>query len=134
VLERLSEVMLGQALQAVLLELQATEDLDLALLHDRGLAPAVRAIHEQPEHAWSLGELASLCAMSRSAFAARFRALTGDSPIRYVTRCRLTRAARQLRTSDAPLTEIALRAGYEVRVLIQPRLQARLWTRAPCLP
>ena len=32
---------------------------------------------------------------------------------RYVTRSRLTRAARQLRTGDAPLTEIALRAGYE---------------------
>jgi AraC-like DNA-binding protein len=113
VLERLSEVMLAQALRAVLLELQETEDLDPELLHDRGIAPAVRAIHEQPEHAWSLGELASLCSMSRSAFAARFRALTGDSPIRYVTRCRLTRAARQLRTGDAPLTEIALRAGYE---------------------
>ena len=113
VLERLSEVMLAQALRAVLLELQATEELDPELLHDRGIAPAVRAIHEHPEHAWSLGELASLCAMSRSAFAARFRALTGDSPIRYATRCRLTRAARQLRSSDAPLAEIALRAGYE---------------------
>jgi AraC-like DNA-binding protein len=113
VLERLSEVMLTQALRAVLLELRETEDLDPELFHDRGIAPAVRAIHEQPEHAWSLGQLASLCAMSRSAFAARFRALTGDSPIRYATRCRLTRAARQLRTDDAPLAEIALRAGYE---------------------
>jgi AraC-like DNA-binding protein len=51
--------------------------------------------------------------MSRSAFAARFRTLTGDSPIRYVTRCRLVRAGRRLRTSDATLTEIAARAGYE---------------------
>ncbi len=113
VLERLSEVMLAQALRASLLELQETESLDLELLHDRGIAPAVRAIHEHPEHAWSLGELASLSAMSRSAFAARFRALTGDSPIRYVTRCRLARAGRQLRTTDAALAEIALLAGYE---------------------
>ncbi len=67
----------------------------------------------QPEHAWSLGELAGLCAMSRSAFAARFRALTGDSPIRYVTRCLLARAARQLRTGDAALAGIAHLAGYE---------------------
>jgi hypothetical protein len=28
------------------------------LLTDRGIAPAVHAIHERPEHAWSLGELA----------------------------------------------------------------------------
>ncbi len=113
VLERLSEVMLTQALRATLLELRATRDLDPELLHDRGIAPAVRAIHEKPEHAWNLGELAVLCAMSRSAFAARFRVLTGDSPIRYVTRCRLARAARQLRTNDAALAEIAYLAGYE---------------------
>jgi AraC-like DNA-binding protein len=51
--------------------------------------------------------------MSRSAFAARFRALTGDSPIRYATRCRLARAAQRLRTSNATLAEIAREAGYE---------------------
>jgi AraC-like DNA-binding protein len=112
-LERLSEVMLTQALRATLFELQETEKLDLEVLHDRGIAPAVSAIHEHPEHAWSLGELAALSAMSRSAFAARFRALTGDSPIRYVTRCRLARASRQLRTTDAALAEIARLAGYE---------------------
>src|SRR5207244_10188508 len=83
------------------------------LLNDRGIAPAIRAMHEHAERAWSLGELAGLCAMSRSAFASRFRALTGDSPIRYATRCRLNRAARQLRTSEATLAQIALLAGYE---------------------
>jgi AraC-like DNA-binding protein len=113
VLERLSEVMLAQALRVTLLELRATEQLEPELLHDRGIAPAVRAIHQQPERAWTLGELSSLCAMSRSAFAARFRTLTGDSPIRYATRCRLARAARQLRMSRAGLAEIALLAGYE---------------------
>jgi AraC-like DNA-binding protein/mannose-6-phosphate isomerase-like protein (cupin superfamily) len=113
VLERISEVMLAQALRAALLDVSADDHLDPELLHDRGIAPAIQAIHEQPEHAWSLGELAGLCSMSRSAFAARFRALTGDSPIRYATRCRLARAARQLRTTDAGLAEIARRAGYE---------------------
>src|SRR5207244_733556 len=113
VLERLSEVMLAQALRLALFELQATENLEPELLTDRGIAPAVRAIHQQAERAWSLGELSSLCAMSRSSFAARFRTLTGDSPIRYVTRCRLARAARHLRTSRAGLAEIALLAGYE---------------------
>src|SRR5439155_17105321 len=113
VVERLSEVLLAQALRVTLLELQATEQLEPELLNDRGIAPAVRAIHEHPEHAWRLGELAGLCAMSRSAFASRFRALTGDSPIRYVTRCRLARSARQLRTGEATLAQIALLAGHE---------------------
>src|SRR5207237_3097686 len=78
-----------------------------------GIAPAVRPIHDLLERWWSRGDLADLSAMSRSAFAARFRVLTGDSPIRYVTRCRLARAARQLRTNDAALAEIAYLAGYE---------------------
>jgi AraC-like DNA-binding protein/mannose-6-phosphate isomerase-like protein (cupin superfamily) len=112
-LERMSEVLLGQALRATLLEFEDGESLQLEALDDRGIAPAVRAIHERPGHAWSVGELANLSAMSRSAFAARFRSLTGDAPIRYVTRCRLVRASRQLRTTDAALAEIALAAGYE---------------------
>lgn len=113
VLERLSEVLLTQALRATLLELRDAESLDLEALRDRGIAPAVRAIHDHPEHAWTLGELASISAMSRSAFAARFRAVTGDSPMRYVTRCRLVGAARQLHASDATVAEVARRAGYE---------------------
>ncbi len=113
VLERLSEVMITQALRTSLLDLRESESLDLEALRDRGISPAVRAIHDHPEHAWTLGELAHLSAMSRSAFAARFRELTGDSPMRYVARCRLARAARRLRTSDASLGEIAQHAGYE---------------------
>src|SRR5262249_36481739 len=113
VLERVSEVMLGQALRATVLDLHDAEHVNVEALYDRGIAPSVRAIPARPEHAWPVGELASLSVMSRSAFAARFRALTGDSPIRYVARCRLARAARELRMSDAALGEVAGRAGYE---------------------
>jgi AraC-like DNA-binding protein len=113
VLERLSEVMLTQALRAALLDLREIGDLELETLHDPGITAAVRAVQDQPERAWSVGELASRSAMSRSAFAARFRALTGDSPMRYVTRCRLARAARQLHSTDAPLADVARLAGYE---------------------
>src|SRR5262245_43937915 len=112
-LERVSEILLGQALGAALVELRGAEALNVEALYDRGIPPAVRAIHAQPERPWRVGELASLCAMSRSAFAERFRALTGDSPIRYLTRYRLARAATRLRTTDASLAEIGRRAGYE---------------------
>jgi tetratricopeptide (TPR) repeat protein len=49
----------------------------------------------------------------RETFAARFRSLTGDSPIRYVARCRLARAAGELRSTDQSLAVIASRAGDE---------------------
>lgn len=113
VLERVSDVLLAQALRAAVLRLGDEEALQPEAFYDRGIAPAVRAIHERPEHGWTVGELAELSAMSRSAFAARFRILTGDSPIRYVTRCRLARAARQLRMTGDSLGQIARTAGYE---------------------
>jgi AraC-like DNA-binding protein len=111
--ERLAEILLTQALRGVLLDARAEERRGLELLHDEAVAPAVSAIHANPERRWSLGELAQLCAMSRSAFAARFRTLTGDSPIRYVTRFRLARAAELLRASNVPLAAVARDAGYE---------------------
>jgi AraC-like DNA-binding protein len=82
-------------------------------VRDEGIAPAVRAIHQHPERAWTVGELARVSAMSRSAFASRFRAVTGDSPIRYLARYRLATAARQLRTTNLPINEIARSVGYE---------------------
>jgi AraC-like DNA-binding protein/mannose-6-phosphate isomerase-like protein (cupin superfamily) len=111
-IERLSEVLLSQTLRAALNDPEG-ETVSLQALRDETIAPAVRAIHEHPEHAWTVGELARLSAMSRSAFATRFRAVTGDSPIRYITRYRLARAARQLRTTSIPIGEIASSVGYE---------------------
>jgi AraC-like DNA-binding protein len=113
VCERLAEVMLTQSLRVALLDLEDAEGASLRLLRDRGIGPAVRAIHDQPQYAWTLGELAALTAMSRSALSARFRALTGDPPIRYATRCRLARAARQLRMGNATIAQLAAEAGYE---------------------
>jgi hypothetical protein len=56
VLERLSEVMLTQALRASLLDLREIENLDLEALHDHGIAPAVRAIHDDPGRPWGRGQ------------------------------------------------------------------------------
>jgi hypothetical protein len=60
VLERLSDLLLAQALRTALIELDDGDGLNLELLRDGGIAPAVRAIHEHPEHGWTLGELSSL--------------------------------------------------------------------------
>jgi AraC-like DNA-binding protein len=111
-IERLSEVLLGQTLRAALND-PRVQTVGLEALRDETIAPAVLAVHEHPERAWTVGELARLSAMSRSAFASRFRAITGDSPIRYVTRYRLARAAGQLRTTNVPIGEIASNVGYE---------------------
>jgi AraC-like DNA-binding protein len=64
------------------------------------------------ERAWTVGLIASEVALSRSAFAARFREFVGESPKRYITRMRLGHAASLLSKTDAPLAEIATVAGY----------------------
>jgi transcriptional regulator GlxA family with amidase domain len=51
--------------------------------------------------------------MSRSSFSARFRAVTGSSPITYLTRVRLGQAAGSLAVSNRPLLDIARAAGYD---------------------
>jgi len=52
-------------------------------------------------------------AMSRSAFAARFAHLVGEPPLTYLTRWRMQKATRLLRSGHASIGEVASRVGYE---------------------
>ena len=112
IMTRLADVLLTQALRTALNQLKSSGGTGLPALGDRRIASAIEFIHSQPEHRWSVGELASKVALSRSAFSARFRELVGEAPQHYMTRTRLTNAAALLRTTDAPLAHIAARAGY----------------------
>ena len=51
--------------------------------------------------------------MSRSAFAARFKARLGEAPLEYLTRWRMFRAGVLLRSTERSLAEIAGEVGYE---------------------
>ena len=112
IVTRLADVLLAQALRAALNQLKSPRGAGLLALGDRHIASAIELIHSRPEHGWTVGELATKVALSRSAFSARFRELAGESPLRYITRTRLAHAAELLRTTDAPLAQIAARAGY----------------------
>ena len=50
--------------------------------------------------------------MSRSTFASRFRDLVGETPLHYLTRWRMQRAAVMLRSGSAPLKEVVGLSGY----------------------
>ena len=81
-------------------------------MRDPRIAKAIRLVHADPGRRWAVEDLASEVAMSRSAFAERFRHLTGESPMRYVTRCRLARAASFLAQDRSTLFEVARRTGF----------------------
>lgn len=112
VVSRLADALLTQALRVALAELEGVHGISVRALGDRQIAAAIALIHSEPERRWTVGDLASEVALSRSAFSARFRHLLGESPKRYVTRTRLAHASTLLHQTDAPLAEIALRAGY----------------------
>jgi AraC-like DNA-binding protein len=87
----------------------------LAPLEDTRLGRALAAMHERPDHCFTLAELAELAGMSRSVFAARFAQAVGDSPIGVLKALRLARAAELLTRTDLPVKGIAARVGYASR-------------------
>ncbi len=83
----------------------------LAALADPRLAKAMTAMHERPEHAWTLDELAQTAGMSRARFALHFRATVGATPMAYLTDWRVSVAQTLLRRGR-PLKSIAPAVGY----------------------
>jgi AraC-like DNA-binding protein len=112
VIGRLHDVLFMQAVRAwCATEQQAVGW--LAGLKDHRLAASIRAMHGDLAHRWTLETLAREAGLSRSTFAATFKAVTGDTPIDYLTGWRMYRAKVLLRGSELSLMEIAARVGYE---------------------
>ena len=61
---------------------------------------------------WTVSELCARAHMSRSTFLRTFEKAMGLPPIEFLIQRRLDAAARMLRDTDKPVTEIALDAGF----------------------
>jgi AraC-like DNA-binding protein len=97
---------------------------------DPRLGRAIEAIHADPAHDWSLASLAGVAALSRTAFAERFRRTTGDTPMEYVSRARIDRAMSRLAASDDTLESVAAQVGYADAFALSKAFK-RLTGRAP---
>ncbi|MDD2719775.1 MAG: AraC family transcriptional regulator [Gallionella sp.] len=80
-------------------------------LSDAKLSKAITAMHERPEHVWSLEELAQTANMSRARFAVLFRETVGTTPLDYLTDWRIS-VAQTLLKSGKPLKLVAPEVGY----------------------
>lgn len=110
VLARLLEVLLIEALRSTA---STTASPGLARgLSDLRLAAALRAMHEQPAHPWTVLTLASEAALSRSTFFERFGRTVGMPPMEYLLAWRMALAKDLLRRSDMGIADIAERVGY----------------------
>ncbi|WP_368517970.1 AraC family transcriptional regulator [Rhizobium sp.] len=85
----------------------------LAGLRDPVTSKAIRAMHENVAHEWTVESLAKLCGVSRSALATRFQSLVGIGPISYLLRWRMALAKEALKSGTARVEEIAFSIGYK---------------------
>ncbi len=107
-----TELLLLQVLRIALGEDALARPGWLGLLADGQLRASVTLMHDDPRRAWRLGELAEAAAMSRSHFAQRFRTVSGQPPLTYLSHLRVTLAQRALRTSDTTIAQLADELGY----------------------
>ncbi|AKJ27544.1 AraC family transcriptional regulator [Caldimonas brevitalea] len=111
--DRLFEVVLIQLLRW-LLDHPERGGLPVGLitgLSEPRLARALTALHETPGEPWSLARMAQQAGMSRSAFAATFKSVVGQTPADYLAGWRLTLAQAELR-KGRPVKLIAHELGY----------------------
>ncbi len=112
----------GQAYQTMVRGLFAVLIAALIRYCDQDPQPSSRALlrmgqtitYLELNHARDIAvdELAEVARMSRSSFLRAFRAATQTSPIQFLLRFRIERAAELLRSSHANVTDVALSVGF----------------------
>ena len=73
---------------------------------------ALRLMHHNPAHPWTLAELAHETGVSRAALARRFHELVGEPPMAFLTNWRIALAADLLLEPGATIGSVADRVGY----------------------
>jgi AraC-like DNA-binding protein len=111
--KKLPELVLRETLRLHLATAPAIATGWLAALSDPVLAPAMARLHGAPERHWTVQQLATSVAVSRSVLDERFRQVLGRSPIRYLTDWRMHLAEELLLSTGQSLAAIARRVGYD---------------------
>ncbi|UTW12742.1 AraC family transcriptional regulator [Marinobacterium rhizophilum] len=109
-IDRLCELLIIQLFR----HLMDSNTLDVGLLAglaDPRLARALNALHELPQHPWTLAQMATEAGMSRARFASAFRDTVGQTPRDYLTQWRIGLAQALLR-EGRPTDWVAHAVGY----------------------
>ncbi len=84
----------------------------LRAIGDERLLRALRLMHDEPQRAFRLTELAKAAGMSRTRFAVHFSAVAGVPPLTYLAAWRMRLAQRRLREEDVTVAQLAASLGY----------------------
>jgi AraC-like DNA-binding protein len=112
VLDRLLDLLLIAALRAWFARPEAEAPGWYRAHADPVVGPAIRLLHHNPAHPWTVESLARQIGVSRAALARRFTELVGEPPMAFLTGWRLTLAADLLREPGATVGSVARKVGY----------------------
>jgi AraC-like DNA-binding protein len=113
VVARLADILFIESLRAHVAAGHCTERPRwLRALADPHIGRSLAAMHGAVDRPWTLASLAAAAGMSRSAFAARFKAIVGETPLQYLTRWRMQTAGRLVRAGERKMSAIARAVGY----------------------
>jgi AraC-like DNA-binding protein len=112
VLDRLLDLLLIAVLRAWFARPDADAPAWYRAYSDPIAGKALRLIHNDPAHPWTVAELASETGVSRAAFARRFTELVGEPPMKFLTDWRLSLAADLLLEPEATIGSVAYQVGY----------------------
>jgi AraC-like DNA-binding protein len=113
VITRLADILVIQAIRSWISTDPQAQTGWLGALRDKQIGRAIALIHRDPARDWTVASLAAAVGMSRSAFAARFTELVGEPAMHYLSRWKMHAALTWLKESDAPLSQLASKLGYE---------------------
>lgn len=112
VLDRMLDLLLIAALRAWFSRPEARPPAWYRAHGDPVVGRALRMLHNNPAHPWTVATLAAETGVSRAALARRFTELVGEPPMTYLTGWRLALAADLLRETDATVGAVARQTGY----------------------
>lgn len=114
IVDRLIEVLLVEALRFRAESVDAIGQPGLLTgLADPLLARALRRLHNNVAHPWSVEALAKEAGLSRSAFSERFSQKIGVPPMQYLINWRIALAKAMLQGDAPPLETVAAAIGYQ---------------------
>ena len=112
VLDRLLDLLLIAVLRAWFARPDAEAPAWYRAYSDPVVGNALRLIHNDPAHRWTVAKLAAETGVSRAALARRFTELVGEPPMAFLTEWRLALAADLLLDPEATIGSVAHRVGY----------------------
>jgi AraC-like DNA-binding protein len=112
VLDRLLDLLLIAVLRAWFARPEAEAPGWFRAYGDPVIGPALRMLHQDPAHPWTVGSLARANGVSRALLARRFNELVGEPPMTFLTGWRIALAADLLREPGATIGSVAPRVGY----------------------